>query len=337
MARKTPTHEPPDFPDGELLPEEPAPSGRQLVHMFIPVALAIVVFVTALMLVLKFLVIPAMERGDPNAQTRGVATLGALQTQQAVTRTQQALTPQPTAQPAVTPRPVATLQPASQPTVATAAAAAPPATQANPAPTTVVVPATVETKATSGSTAVVQPATTAAPTTSAAAATQAPALSATPVQATIDTGNVPTQLPSVAAPPAVPTVDPVAQAEVLQAYGHYWDQRALAFRDLDASLLSGVAADPELAGLTDKIEQLRSEGRAIRTHVIHHLVALPTAPGEAVVADEYEDLSTYIDAVTKEPIDPSTADPKSGPIVKVREVLQKIDGTWKVTGGEIYE
>jgi hypothetical protein len=325
MARHTPTHGPPDFPDEELLPEESVPGGRQLLRMFIPVALAIVVFITVLMLVLKFLVIPAMERGDPNAQARGVATLGALQTQEAVTRTEQALTPQPTPRPASTPQPVATAQPAAQPTPNPAAVA--------------IAPAAAETKTSSVSTTqVVQPTTTAAqPTISNAPATPAAALVATPIQGPIEPRSAPTQPPGVAAPPAVPTVDPVIQAEVLQAYALYWQQRTLAFRDLDPSLLSGVAADPELKGLTGKIQQLRSEGRAIRTHVIHHVVALPTAPGEAVVADEYEDLSTYVDSVTKEPIDPATADPQSGPIVKVREVLQKIDGVWKVTGGEIYE
>ena len=43
---------------------------------------------------------------------------------------------------------------------------------------------------------------------------------------------------------AVPTVDPVAQAEVLQAYSHYWEQRTLAFRDLDPSLLSTLPQTP---------------------------------------------------------------------------------------------
>jgi hypothetical protein len=76
--------------------------------MFIPVAAAIVVFIRALLLVIKFLVIPAMERGDPTAQTRAIATIGALQTQEAVTRSQQALTVQPTPQPASTPRPLPT-------------------------------------------------------------------------------------------------------------------------------------------------------------------------------------------------------------------------------------
>src|ERR671926_257108 len=100
MARFTPTHEPPELPDEEPLAEEAAPSGRQLLRMFLPVAAGIVLFISALLLVLKFLVIPAMERGDPAAQTRALATIGALQTQQAVSRAEPALTVQATPQPA---------------------------------------------------------------------------------------------------------------------------------------------------------------------------------------------------------------------------------------------
>jgi hypothetical protein len=339
MARFTPTHEPPDFPDQELPPEEPAPGGRQMLRMFIPVAAAIVVFIGALLLVIKLLVIPALERGNPAAQTRGVATLGALQTQQAITRTQQVLTPQPTPKPANTPLPVVTPQPASQPTAASAAAAVPLATQANQAPTTAVAaPAAVETRTSSVSTLVDVPsARTALPTTGAAPATQAPAAAAAPVQDEIDTNNVEAQTPAANAPVAVPTIDPVAQAEVMKAYSHYWEQRTLAFRDLDASLLDSVAAGPELDSLTGKIDQLRSEGRSIRTHVFHHFVALPTAPGEAVIADEYQDLSIYVDFETKVPLDPTNPDPQTGPIVKVRKLLQKLDGIWKVTGSQVYE
>jgi len=291
--------------------------------MFIPVAAAIVIFITALMLVLKFLVIPAMERSDPAVQARALATIGALQTQEAVTRSQRARTPQATALPTSTTRPVATAQPATQPTGAptttAGGAVANPTTQAVAVSTPAVPLATNTIQSASSSGA------------------QTPTTTASPVQVTTEAGTVPTVGSALGAPAALPTVDPVAQAEVLQAYGRYWDQRALAFRDLDASLLNDVAAGPELAGLTDKIDQLRSEGRAIKTHVRHRVSALPTAPGEAVVADEYEDLSIYIDASTKEPIDPETADPQSGPVVKVREVLQKIDGVWKVTGGRLYE
>jgi len=132
-------------------------------------------------------------------------------------------------------------------------------------------------------------------------------------------------------------VDPVAQAEVQQAYAHYWQQRALAFRDLDPSLLTDVAAGDELASLASRIDDLRSQGRGVRTHVIHHVVALPTAPGEAVVADEYEDLSIFVDFETKTPIDQANPDPQTGPIVKVRKVLQKFDGVWKVSWSGVYE
>lgn len=97
--------------------------------------------------------------------------------QQAVTRSQQVLTPQQTPQPAAT-RPVATTRPASQPAPALTAAAVPRVIQANQATTTVAVPTAAKTKTSSVSTPVAQPATSAAlPTTGAGAATQAPAFS----------------------------------------------------------------------------------------------------------------------------------------------------------------
>jgi hypothetical protein len=98
----------------------------------------------------------------------------------------------------------------------------------------------------------------------------------------------------------------------------------LAFRDLDPSLLNDVAAGAELDALTSGIDDLRSQGRAISTHVIHHVVALPTAPGEAVVADEYQDLSIYMDFETKAPVDGSNPDPQTGPTVKVRKITAEV-------------
>jgi hypothetical protein len=314
MARGIPTQKPPEFPDEELLPEQPAPGGRELLRMFLPVAAAIVIFITALLLALKFLVIPAMERSDPAVQARALATIGTLQTQEAVTRGQQVLTPQPTATPrlvATAEQPVATAQPATQP-VAASTVVGDSGTTDNQAPTAV-------------GTSV-----------GAMAPTTVPS-SATASQQAIDTGSESAQPDAAAVAAPVPTMDPVAQAEVMQAYGHYWDQRALAFRDLDPSLLNDVAGSYELSALTARIEELRSQGRAIWTHVIHHIVALPTAPGEAVVADEYEDLSVYIDAGTKQPLDPATSKPDTGPIIKVRKVFQKLDGTWKVTASQVYE
>jgi hypothetical protein len=305
MARGTPTHEPPDYPDDELLPDEPPPGPRQLLRLFLPIAAAIVVVIVALTLVLKFLVVPAMERSDPAVQARALATIGALQTQEVVTRAEQSSASQPTPELRSTPGPTQALQPAAQPTAVPTAGVAQP--QANPAQRTTA----------DQSSAVAQGST------------------STSAQATVDNNDTPANQTAATGPLAVPTVDPVAQAEVQQAYARYWTQRTLAFRDLDSSLLNDVAAGPELTGLTSEIEQLRSEGRAISTHVIHHVVALPTAPGEAVVADQYEDLSTYIDFETKEPIDPANADPQSGPVVSAREVLQKIDGVWKVTGGQV--
>jgi hypothetical protein len=293
MARGTPTHEPPDYPDDELLPDEPPPGPRQLLRMFLPIAAAIVVVIFGLTLVLKFLVVPAMERSDPAVQARALATIGALQTQEVVTRAQQPSTVQPTPEVTSTPRPTQAVQPAVQPTAVptTAAAAAQP--QADQAFTST-------------------------PEERSVGAQGSPSSSA---QASIDGNESQDEQNAAAGPVSAPTVDPVVAAEVQQAYAHYWTQRALAFRDLDPGLLGDVAADGELAALTNTIEQLQSEGRAVQTDVIHYVVALPTAPGEAVITDEYEDQSIYVDPETKAPIDPTNPDPQTGPVVKVRKVL----------------
>ena len=316
MARGTPTHEPPDYSDDEPRFEEPAPDARQLLRMFLPVAAAGIVVVLAVLLALKFLVIPAMERTDPAVQERALATIGALQTQEVVSRAQQAATPQPTPQLSSTPRLPQAAQPVAQATVGpTSVAVAAPA-QTTPAQTLVATPAI--------------------------AGTAAPAQQGetTPPQLSIDTGDVPDDENAqgeLGGPLTVPTIDPVAQGEVQEAYSRYWTQRALAFRDLDPGLLVDVAGAGELASLTNGIDQLRVEGRAVQTHVIHHVIALPTAPGEAVVQDEYEDRSIYIDPQTREPIDPTNPDPQTGPVVKVRKVLQKLDGVWKVTASVRYD
>ena len=110
MTRGTPTHEPPEYPDNEL-PDEPAPGARQLLSMFLPVAAAILVFIVALMLALKFLVIPAMDRSDPSVQARALATIGALQTQEVVEKAQQPSTPEVTS----TPRPIQAAQSTAPP------------------------------------------------------------------------------------------------------------------------------------------------------------------------------------------------------------------------------
>jgi hypothetical protein len=306
MAGRTPTHEPPEYPDEELPPEEQAPDARQLLRMFAPVAAVIIVLTVGLLLVLKFLVVPAMERSDPAVQARALATIGALQTQEVATHAQQAPTLEPTPRPASTPLPVQAAQPASQPTAAPSTvdvAAEPPASQAQTEP----------------------------PGESSPTAQGSTSISA---QAALDGNDQQNPAPG---PVAAPTVDPVAQAEVQQAYARYWTQRTLAFRDLDASFLNDVAAGPELDVLTSGIEDLAAQGRAIQTHVIHHVVALPTAPGEAVVTDEYEDFSIYVDFETKAPVDPSNPDPQSGPTIKVRKVLQKFDGVWKVTASVRYD
>lgn len=315
MARYTPTHEPPDFPDEERLPEEPAPSKRQLLRMFIPVVLAIVVFITALMLVLKFLVIPAMERGDPAAQARGVATLSALQTQEPVTRTQQALASQVTPQPASTPRPVSTAQPATQ--------------------------LSAVARSTGVSAQTVQPAAqeTAAPTsggltTESAGPTPTQPYTAPSGDTAATPGLAAAEIVSLEGCPAPPAPISVALLqELLQAHQLYWSRRTLALRDLDLAPIEEVATGTELSGTAQLIDELRAEGHAIRTNVSHHICVLTATSEQAQIADAFEDRSIYIDAVTKEPLQPPKPDSEKPPVVQEIKVFQKQDGTWKVIGG----
>jgi len=292
--------------------------------MFLPVAAAIVVFIGALLLVIKFLVIPALERGDPTAQARGVATLGALQTQQAVTRTQQALAPQPTAQPAATPRPVATAQPAAKPaeqantTIAPAAAVQPNAAAVgvSTSPTAASVSTTTSSPQANGQSTDLQPTPTAA--------------SSQPTStAGLDMAG--------ACPAPTAPIDSAATQQLLAAHQLYWSERTLALRDLDISPMEDVAVGKGLTGMQQWIDDLRSKDRAISTHVRHHVCVLWAKTDQAVVSDEYEDLSVYIDPISKQPLDPSTPTPQTGPIVKVRDLFQSDGGTWKWAGSEFYE
>jgi hypothetical protein len=321
MARGIPRQQPPEFPDEELPPEEPAPGGRELLRMFLPVAGAIVVFVAALILALKFLVIPAMERSDPAVQARALATIGALQTQEAVTRGQQALTPQSTPLPTVTPQPVATAislaRPNSQTNVTVAPVTQPNAETAGSTPPTPVplVTALSDPQAGSQSTAVQLPIDT-----SSSQPTAGPAIGAS--------GNCPTPTTQI---------DSVTAQQLLSAQQLYWTRRSAALRDLDFTPMEDVAVGKGLIGMQQWIDDLRSKNRAISTDVRHHICLLWATSEEGVLSDEYEDLSIYIDPVSQQPLDPATPPPQSGPIVKVRDLFQKDGGVWKWAGSEFYE
>jgi hypothetical protein len=156
------------------------------------------------------------------------------------------------------------------------------------------------------------------------------AANAAPAATNVAGSSLPTAIP----PTALPTVDPQIAAEVRDAYQRYWDVTAQALRDLDASRLSEVAMDGELAALQKNIDNLRAQGRAIDTSVEHHFVVVWNAGDQAQVVDRYRDRSVYIDPVTKQPLPgevvPATFD--DAPESNVVYLLQREQGTWKVVG-----
>src|SRR5689334_12103652 len=72
----------------------------------------------------------------------------------------------------------------------------------------------------------------------------------------------------------LPTVAPELRREVETAYSQYWDARAQATWALDPSPLDNVATGDELLALRRDVDELRGEGRAIRTEVQHQYTVL---------------------------------------------------------------
>jgi hypothetical protein len=81
--------------------------------------------------------------------------------------------------------------------------------------------------------------------------------------------ETPTSVPIVSPTPS-PTVDPELAAEVGKAYEHYWEIWGDAFLNLDTSHLDEVMGGDHLRVVQDRIEELRTEGRAVETHVDHN-------------------------------------------------------------------
>ena len=126
-------------------------------------------------------------------------------------------------------------------------------------------------------------------------------------------------------------VDPSLAQEVQSAYAVYWARRLEATYTRDMAPLEDVVAGQELTGSQQYLEQLRADGHALGGGVEHHPVLLSATGDEALIFDQYEDHSYYIDPATKVPLEP----PLSGVTNSVTFRLQKISGIWKVTGGSV--
>jgi hypothetical protein len=126
-------------------------------------------------------------------------------------------------------------------------------------------------------------------------------------------------------PTALPGLDPAMASEVIQAYESYWRVRGQALLDLDATHLNEVMAGDHLEGVTKRIDELRNEGRAIKTDVQHQYQLISLKNNTAQIVDDYISNSIYVDPITQQPLSDPVADE-----LRVLYQLNKMDGTWKV-------
>lgn len=140
-------------------------------------------------------------------------------------------------------------------------------------------------------------------------------------------GPSPTPSPAVTATAeATPTPTLSVEEEATQAYLGYWDAYAEAVLNLDASLMQGVAGGEELQRIQDEIEELRSQGSAVRIRVEHNYVIVDSSPDSVALFDEIVNNSFLVDADSKEPTDA----PGSGEILRDTFYLEKTGDTWLV-------
>ena len=141
------------------------------------------------------------------------------------------------------------------------------------------------------------------------------------------------------APVAAPSPEKVTDAievdlalleEVQAAYSTFWDIRAEAAFNLDASRLPEVMDGPALEREREQIADLEARGMAAVIEAEHEVGLLSLSQEEAELYDEYLNRSYVVDRATKEPV--GTPEPEE--VVKVSFRLKRIDGVWKVVDSE---
>lgn len=150
-----------------------------------------------------------------------------------------------------------------------------------------------------------------------------------------DTEPTPTATLAAIDPTATPTVPqptatPEPEAEVLAAYAKYWEVYTEALHNRDSSRLSEVMTGARLERGLQEIADLHAQGRAVQLVVESNPVVLDVQENLALVSDEYENNSYYIDPVTKQPVG---ATPVGIEILRDLTTLVRIGDVWKVSDG----
>ncbi|MBE7518359.1 MAG: hypothetical protein HS107_03850 [Thermoflexaceae bacterium] len=129
---------------------------------------------------------------------------------------------------------------------------------------------------------------------------------------------------------AQPTATPEPEAEVLAAYERYWEVYAEALRNRDDSRLDEVMTGPRLERGVAEIAGLIADDRAVEQVVHLNPVVVEIVGDRAVVFDEYENYSYYVDPATHQPLRPTPSTPQ---VLRDTVTMHRIDGVWKVFDG----
>ena len=314
---------------GVELGPPPEDTSRASWRAFLVGLVIVALFVGGVMAVIRFVVLPQQDAQGEAQFVRAQATISALQTQEA-------LTPKPTSIPTLAPQVLPTSGPATKETPGSGAAPGT-APGAVPPVTAPIAPGVAATSV-AGATPASQPDVATAAPQATSATTPAPAV-ATTVPAQVATGQ-----PAPTAPPAangstdderIPLavqgdIDPALVAELEHAYWLYWQARAQANATLDVTPMRQVGDETEVNGTATLIEQLRAEGHSVRVDVQHHAELLSATDQEAVIFDEREDHSYYVNLATGQPEEPRPP----AQTYKLLYRFNKVDGMWKVTGNQ---
>ena len=133
-----------------------------------------------------------------------------------------------------------------------------------------------------------------------------------------------TALPTT--PGATPTAGASVKDEVSAAYLHYWNVYANAVYNLDPSRLGDLMTGPRLDRALAEVRDLKHQGRAVKIVVENRPVVVHVEDTRAVVSDEYENRSHFIDPDTKQPL----TSPSGGEVIHDQVTLALVDGIWKV-------
>ncbi|MDQ6673068.1 MAG: hypothetical protein M3069_20400, partial [Chloroflexota bacterium] len=132
-------------------------------------------------------------------------------------------------------------------------------------------------------------------------ATAPSAVVASPTVPATPTTVSPTSTTPSPTPSALPTVEPILEEEVGKAYELFWRVRSQALLELDTTHLGEVMDGDYLANVAQRIETLRAEGRAIKTHVVLNYSVISATPEQAEVVDDFQDNSIYVNIGTEDP------------------------------------